>query len=212
MVLRKLMGVLCVALIVGAATLAVAGVPDVGNSTATRAYTGTETLSLWNLPDGDGNPFTEAFKPGGSVADATISVVLKDGLGAFVKNYPFEDVNLSCDSGTQAVVPCPGGATADFNTDDFGWTEFRTPLQAGGWSLANSVVSIAGAPLTSGDVALTMNSSDISGDGNVNLTDVGMFSPIFYGAYSYAADFNNDNNVNLADVGRLAAGYGKKCP
>lgn len=206
------MGVLCVALLVGAASFAVAGVPDLGLSTATRAYTGGETLSLWNLPDGDGNSFENCFLPGGGNADGTVTVVLKDGLGAFVENYPFEDVNLDCDDGTQAAVPCPGGATSDFNTDEFGETEFRTPLQSGGWSLANSVVLIAGAPLTSGDVALTMNSSDISGDGDVNLTDVAMFSPVFYGAYSYMADFNNDALVNLADVARLATGFGKSCP
>jgi hypothetical protein len=39
-----------------------------------------------------------------------------------------------------------------------------------------------------------------------------MFSPIFYGPYSFAADFNNDGLVNLADVGRLSAGNGKICP
>jgi hypothetical protein len=110
------------------------------------------------------------------------------------------------------MVPCAGGATADFNTDIDGLTTFQTPLNAGGWSNANTVVLIAGAPLTSGDIALRMNSSDMSGDGLVNLTDVGMFSPIYYGTYSYAADFNNDGLVNLADVGRLSAGNGKICP
>jgi hypothetical protein len=207
------MGVLSVALIVGAASFAMAGIPDLGLSSASRAYVGGETLSLWNLPDGTGNALTAAFLPGGAEADATISVELLDGLGVPVPNYPFEDMNLACDDGLgQAMVPCAGGASADFNTDVDGLTTFQTPLNAGGWSTANTVVLIAGAPLTSGDIALRMNSSDMSGDGLVNLTDVGMFSPIFYGPYSFAADFNNDGLVNLADVGRLSAGNGKICP
>lgn len=213
------MGVLCVTLIVGAASVAVAGIPDLELSTSTRAYTGEETLSLWNLPDGTGNPFAEAFLPGGANADATITVVLKDGNGDFVTNYVFEDITLSCNNGLpvgdpdrMAMVPCDGGATSDGDTDENGETEFATPLNAGGWSETNTVVLIAGAPLASADVALWMNSSDLSGDGDVNLTDVGMFSPYYYGAYGYAADFNFDGEVDLSDVGRLAAGYGGACP
>ncbi len=212
MVLRKLMGVFMVALIIGAASFAVAGVPDLGLSTATRAYTGTEVLSLFNLPSGGGAAFTEANLPGGGIADATITVTLHDGLDAPIANYPFEDITLSCDDGTHAMVPCLGGVTADGNTDALGVTQFQTPLAAGGYADANTDVMIAGAALTSGSVALRMNSADISADGIVNLTDVGMFSSIFYGAYDYAADFTNDGVVNLSDVGRLASGVGGSCP
>lgn len=213
MVLRKLMGVFMVTLLIGAASFATAGVPDLGLSTATRAYVGPEQLSLFNLPNGGGSAFTAAFKPaGGGLADATITVTLVDGLGAAIENYPFEDVTVNCDDGVNAIAPCLGGVTADANTDALGQTQFQTPLASGGWANANTDVEIAGAALTSGSVALRMNSADISGDGAVTLTDVGIFSSIFYGAYSYAADFNNDGVMSLSDVGLLASGVGGACP
>jgi hypothetical protein len=204
------MGVFMVALIVGAASFAMAGVPDLGLSTATMATVG-QTLSLFNLPNGAGAAFTDANAAGGGLADATITVVLNSTSGA-IANYPFEDITLSCTDGVNAMVPCLGGVTADANTDAAGMTQFQTPLAAGGWADANTDVMIAGAALTSGSVALKMNSADINGDGIVNLSDVGIFSSIFYGAYSYAADFTNDGLVNLSDVGRLASGVGGACP
>ncbi len=212
MVLRKLMGVLMVALIVGAASFAVAGVPDLGLSTATMATSG-QTLSLFNLPSGGGNAFTAAYiVGGGGQADATITVTLNDGLGAPIANYPFEDITLACTNGGQVMVPCLGGATADANTDASGVTQFQTPLAAGGWADGTTEVLIAGAALTSGGVALQMNSADINGSGNVDLSDVSIFSSIFYGAYSYAADFNADGAVTLSDVALLASGVGGACP
>ena len=81
MVLRKLMGIFTITLIVGAASLAMAGVPDVTQCTATRAYTGPEFCVLFNVPDGNGNAFTDAVKVGGGVADATITLIVKDGGG-----------------------------------------------------------------------------------------------------------------------------------
>ena len=209
MVLRKLMGVFMAALVIGAASLAVAGVPDLQQSTASRAYVGVETLSLFNLPSGGGSAFTGAQKPGGAVADATITLTLRDGLGVAIENYPFEDLTLA----STGVVPCLGGVTADANTDALGQTQWQTPLAAGGYSTgATTVVEVAGAALTSGSVALRMNSADINGDGTVNLSDVGIFSSVFYGAYNYKADFTNDGLVNLSDVGRLASGVGGSCP
>ncbi len=211
MVLRKLMGVLMVALVVGAASFAMAGVPDLQKSTATMATVG-KTLSLYNLPTGAGSPFTEAVAFGGAVFDATISITLLDGLDQPIENYPFEDITLSCTDGTNSYVACTGRGSADADTDALGHTQFQNPLPAGGWADADTDVMIAGVALTSGSVALRMNSADISGDGVVDLADVGMFSTIFSGTYSYGADFNYDGAVDLADVGRLAAGVGKSCP
>jgi len=207
------MGVFMVALIVGAASFATAGVPDLGLSTASMATVGS-TLSLFNLPSGGGNAFTAAYiVGGGGQLDATITVTLNDGLGAPIANYPFQDITLACDDGLgQAMVPCLGGASADGNTDALGQTTFQNPLAAGGWAVATTDVMIAGAALTSGGVALQMNSADINGSGIVDLSDVAMFSSIFYGAYSYGADFNADGAITLSDVALLASGVGGACP
>jgi hypothetical protein len=193
--------------------MAAANVPDLGMSTAVSATPG-QTLSLYNLPDGGGSAFTGAYiLGGGGNADATITVHLKDGFGADIANYPFEDMTLACDDGLgQAMVPCVGGVSADGNTDGTGLATFSAALNAGGWAAANTEVLIAGQALTSGSVALQMNSPDINGSGTVELSDVSIFSSIFYGAYSYGADFNADGLVALSDVALLAAGVGSACP
>ena len=68
MLLRKIMGLAVCAMIIGSAAYAVAGVPDLQLSTASLAYGGVETLSLFSVPNGSGRPFTEAFAPGSVAA------------------------------------------------------------------------------------------------------------------------------------------------
>jgi hypothetical protein len=215
MVLRKLLGVFLVTLVVGAASFAMAGVPDLQYSTATRAHVGAYSVSLFNLPNAGGSAFTAANRlpaDGGGTVDATISLTLLDGLSVAIENFPLEDMTLRCDDGLgQAMIPCVGGVVANANTDAAGYTQWQNPLRAGAWGDANTEILISGAPLTSGTVALKMNSADIDGSGTVNLVDVGLFSGIFYGSYSYGADFNYDGAVSLPDVGRLAAGLGATC-
>lgn len=205
------MGLFACALIVGAATFAMAGVPDLQETTATRAYTGLETLSLFNLPNGGGSAFADAYLPGGGTADATITLILRDGGGVVIPGFPGEDLWLeSADGG---MVPCTGGTVADFNTDVNGVTTWENPLAAGGQSTALCQVIVSGDPLTSNSgLAISFNSADINGDGAVNLTDVGNFSTDFYGAYNYRSDFVADGVLNLSDVGKLAVGVGAACP
>jgi len=212
MVLRKLTGIFMITLLVGAASFATAGVPDLANSTADRAYQGVETAVMFNIPNGGGAAFTEAVIPGGVVVDATITLTLVDGSGAAIPNFPFEDAWIeSADGG---MVACIGGATADANTDALGQTQWQTPLQAGGASQALTVVYISGAPLTSSaGVGISHNSADLNGDGVVNLTDVPIFAGDFYGGvYQFRSDFAFDGAVNLSDVVRLAQALGASCP
>jgi hypothetical protein len=211
MALKKIMGVFACALILGSAALATAGVPDLDLSTASRAYGGPETAVLFNLPNGGGSAFTSAAIIGGTV-DATITLTLLDGAGVAIVNFPFEDAWIeSADSGMAA---CTGGATADANTNASGMTSWVTPLQAGGSSQALTVVMISGAALTSSaGVAVSHNSADINGDGNVNLTDVPLFAGDFYGGvYAFRSDFSYDGSVNLSDVVKLAQALGAACP
>ena len=210
MVLRKLMGIFAITLIVGAASLAMAGVPDVTQCEASRAYTGPERVVLMNAPDGNGKSFTEAVKVGGGTVDATITLIVRDGAGVPIANYPFEDCWLeSVDGG---MVACLGGTTADASTDVNGMTQFQNPLLAGGWSLADTRVLINGNNLPN-DVGVAYNSPDLNGDGGVNLTDVQIFAGDFFSAaYAFRADLFFDNTVNLSDLPRLAAAIGAECP
>ena len=213
MVLRKLMGLFMCTLILGVASFATAGVPDLGNSEATMPYySGVDALSLFNLPNGGGSSFDAAQLPDGTFADATIEVTIRDGNNDVIAGFPAADLWLeSADGG---MVACVGGAQADGDTDVDGVTDWNNPMNAGGFSLANTYIMVSGDALTSvgSEMALHFNSADMNGDGIVNLADVGSFSTVFYGAYDFSADFFADGVVNLADVGLLATGIGGACP
>ena len=216
MVLRKLMGLFACALIIGAASFATAGVPDLQTTTAGLVYTGTETLSLFNLPNGAGLPFTEAFLPAGAgQTDGTIELILRDGFGVVIANFPRSDMWIeNVGTGVEfGLVACGGTAIADFNTNDLGETSWTNPVFAGGQGTALTVVKINGDALTSnGGLALWFNSADLNGDGVVNLSDAGIFTTFLGGVYSYDGDFNNDGVVNVSDAGFMANALGASCP
>jgi hypothetical protein len=213
MVLRKLTGLFVCTLILGFASFATAGVPDVGNSYAEMLnYSGNETLSLFNLPNGGGSSFAEAQDPAGDVVDATITVTILDANNDVIAGFPAEDLWLASEDG--GMVACVGGTSADADTDADGVTRWANPLNASGSSEALCQIMVSGDALTStgSDMALRFNSADINADGTVGLTDVGLFSTIFYGAYDFSADFFADGAMGLSDVGRLALGLGGSCP
>jgi len=205
------MGILAITLMVGAASFATAGVPDLNLSTAGRAYLGPETAVMFNVPNGGGSAFSAASIIGGTV-DATVTLTLLDGAGAPIANFPFEDSWLvSADAG---MVPCIGGTTSDANTDAAGVTQWVTPLAAGGSSQALTVVMIAGAALTSGaGVAISHNSPDLNGDGSVNLSDLAGFASDFYtNTTAFRTDFAFAGAVNLSDLAVFASTLGAACP
>jgi hypothetical protein len=205
------MGLAVCAMIIGSAAFAVAGVPDLQQSTAARTYAGVETLSLYSLPNGYGNPFANAFLPGGSTADATITLTLRDGFGVPIQNFPFEDMWI--ESADMGMVSCGGNVTADFNTDEFGVTSWVNPLFVGGQSQALCIVKVNGDALTSNlGLQVSFNSADINGDGIVNLSDGGYFTQDLFGAYEYRSDFNYDSAINITDAGYMANGLGASCP
>jgi hypothetical protein len=210
MVLRKLMGIFTITLIIGAASLAMAGVPDVTQCSTSRAYQGAEYAVLRCLPNGGGEPFTAAVAQGGGTVDATISVIVRDGAGVPIVLYPFEDIWLeSADGGLSA---CAGGATANFSTDALGYTEWAVPLQAGGWSFGSTFVVINGNQVPQA-LAVGFNSADLDGSGAVNLSDVQAFASDYYsGGYVFRSDLLFDSLVNLSDIPKMASGYGAECP
>ena len=210
------MGLFACALILGAASFATAGVPDLQTTTAGLVYTGTETLSLFNLPNGAGLPFTEAFLPaGGGQTDGTIELYLRDGFGVVIANFPRADMWIE-NTGQGAefgLVACGGTAIADFNTNDAGYTVWQNPIFAGGQATTLTIVKVNGDALTSnGGLALIFNSADLNADGVVNLSDAGIFTTFLGGVYDYSGDYNNDGVVNVSDAGFMANALGSSCP
>jgi hypothetical protein len=216
---KKIAGVFACALIIGAASFATAGVPDLQESTAATAYGGPFVPVLFSLPNGAGSPFTAAATwdgvtpgTGTAVVDATITITLLDGGLAPVVNFPAEDLWLESQDGGLAF--CTGGTTSDGNTDGTGTTQWAFPIAAGGASQAVTLVMVNGAALTSNSgLALSHNTADLTGDRIVNLTDVPAFAGDFFGGTNpFRSDMNYDGVVNLSDVFRLAQGVGAECP
>jgi len=132
--------------------------------------------------------------------------------------FPREDIWLH----SSGLVPCVGGTSVDADTDEDGWAIFALPPRAGGstdssgepaglWVYCNGDV-LRDENYDLIEVPIVLNSPDINGDLEVNLSDVGMFAADFFGPYSFRSDFYWDGMLNLADVGRMASGMGSGCP
>ena len=186
------------------------GIPDLPNCEAWLAYDGPETVTLMVIPNGQGPAFTEAQLPDGSTVDATIYLLVQDWFDVPIQGFTREDMWLeSIDGG---LYHCNGGTTADVDTDAEGMTHWIQPLRAGGYSQALTAVLVNGDNISSEGLLLHFNSPDITGDGQVNIPDVGNFASDFYGGYNFRSDLSWDGVINLSDVGRLAGGLGAACP
>jgi len=124
--------------------------------------------------------------------------------------YPPEDLWLeSADGG---MVRCPGGTIADAATDPSGQTTFTNPLFAGAWSTAGIIGNISGYALVQSPLDILVNSPDISGDLQVDLTDVILFVTDMFSAYNYRSDLYWDGILDLSDVVLLAQHMQHNCP
>lgn len=220
------MGIFVITLIIGAASLAMAGVPDADNCLATRAYTGTEKLVVFVVPGGDvDSPLNTAVQwvdpvPWGSpgiaqtTQDGTITVTVFDGAEPpqLVQIYPSEDIWLQSVgmTGETGLSPCFGGNTADYSTLADGTTQFQLPLSAGGYSTNATTVVINGnaVPQT---VDISWNSADINGDLVVDGKDFQLFAGHYGAASDYQADLYFDGTVNGIDFQRFVSWYLVDC-
>ena len=203
---------LVVLLLAGNLLLAGTSAAQLDLSHAELVYTGNETLSLHNRPNGDGYPFTEAFLPaGGGFANGTIVLTLISSFdGMPIVGYPASDMWIVSEDG--GMVACGGSAVADGPTNGAGQTVWAEPLFAGGHSETACRVAISGDYLPGPGLNLIFNSPDITGDGLVNLQDAGHFVSYLAGTYGHAGDFNYDGVINISDAGLMAVALGAACP
>ncbi len=211
---RIFITVVAITLMSGLLTFASAsGIPDTYQCEASRWYTGPETTVMFNIPNGDGAFFSTCgiiFDDGtvGTV-DSVIQVTIRDGLGVVIANYPIEDIWLESTDG--GLASCTEGALADFNTDVAGYTEFKYPLEAGGWSEGPTVVLVNGNTIDNSPLDIAHISPDINCDLIVNLVDLSIFA-VDYSGYSFKSDFYYDGVMNLQDLAKFALGYNSTCP
>ncbi len=198
---------------------ALAGTLASANQPAVLAETiisqNTVEASLFILPDGSGAPLSQAVLFGGQMVDASIAVTLVTDYGAVVRGFPREDIWLSSTAETENA--CSIMFIADTNTDASGVTRFIVALAGGGATTEPLWVYLLGQPalnelfIAHPQVPLRINSADINGDLNVDLSDVALFAADFHGPYNYRSDFHWDGVVNLVDVVKMAAGLGAGC-
>jgi hypothetical protein len=208
---RLLIGLVPVFLAAGA--MAQSGLPWVG---AIERATPAE-VSLCVVPDGSGDPLSNAQLFGGQTVDATVTVRLVDGIGAPIANFPFQDLWLTGESATEFACAGPG-FLADANTNADGLTVFAQAPYGGGWSEGPIWVYLIGDrgqdPITGEHPPLAMrwNSPDLNADGVVNMIDLVEFAGDYFGPYAYRSDFVWDGTINLTDVVRFVEALGAGCP
>lgn len=183
-------------------------------------------VSLYTLPNGQGDPLTAAQLWNGVageepiIVDATIGVHLLDGFGNPVVGFPAEKITVQPQNG--GWIACPDSPLiADGPTDASGNTTISGALWAGGFSAAgelmqvivdDSSVSTTSYPGGLAGLEYFINSPDISGDFRVDLNDVGYFAVDFFsGDHQFSADYVRDGRVNLSDVGKLVVGFEAEC-
>ncbi len=187
------------------------GVPDLDLSTAVSAA--TEPVSVFTLPDAAGFGLDHAFAYGGTVTDATITVTLVDATLQPVVNYPAEDIWLQTTSGGLQV--CPGGSVADGDTDANGQTAFKQPVAGGGQAYPGAdetLVLVSGEPLNQPPLAIHFNSTDLTGDLVVSITDATAFATDYGGSYNYRSDFHWDGVLDVSDLTLFGLGSSRHCP
>lgn len=177
----------------------------------------TEPVCLLVVPDGSGSTFTESRLFGGQQIDAMIQFRLVDNLGNPIPFYPHEDVWLNFRNGTSAA--CGGwlGFTADADANADGMMQFAQSPRGGGSSIDPVYLIIGGAPAysldhsTLGPFTILVNSPDIDGSLQVNLTDVTISAQDLTTGGVFRSDFNWDGAVNLTDVTMFARHFEATC-
>lgn len=105
---------------------------------------------------------------------------------------------------------------ADTQTDNNGVTQFSGVPFGGGWTQGNINV-FHNNVATDFPGQQNVNSPDISGNGVVNLEDVGDFASDYFAwglfqIYNFRSDFIKNGKIDLADVSEMSVHFGHTCP
>ena len=191
-----------------------------GPSIATVGTQAPGQVSIMVAPDGSGDRLDAAQLWSGvtgespTTVDATVTVDVADAAGDPVVGYPAANLTLGSSAGS--LIVCDP-QTADADTDVNGRSTFGGALRAGGGSASGEGLVVDGIDLQTQYAAggtgldILFNSPDLTGDGLVDLVDVGDFAALLSGGYSYAVDYVWDGQNNIADVGRFAESFGAGC-
>jgi hypothetical protein len=182
--------------------LAMAGIPDLDNSTASSGA-GCIEIAI----DGSGSSL--------GASGMTVTVTVRDGNGDPVVGYPFQDMWMAGNNGGLDIVLCNGGSSAAGNTNASGVAFFTGSIAGGGTTNTLDVtggmrVYLAGAPLNGPRLELSASNPDLNGDLVIdaffdlqNVPD-GFAAVYLNPVHDNETDFNCDGTENLLDVTRFA--------
>jgi hypothetical protein len=188
-------------MVLGLAATANAGIPDLTNSTAAGP---ASTVQVLITPAGLGSNL--------AARGATVTVTVRDGNNDPIAGYAFQDIVLDGAISSDLNI-CPGGSTADGNTDASGVATFSNTIAGGGFTQNGLQVYLGGQPLNGAALNIDVNSPDINGDRTVTVSDVGAFAGDFgSGSFVFRSDFVPDGVLNISDVGRFATAVQEVCP
>jgi hypothetical protein len=186
--------------VVGMTGLAMAGIPDLDNSTASSGA-GCIEIAI----DGSGSSL--------GASGMTVTVTVRDGNGDPVVGYPFQDMWLAGNNGGLDITLCNGGSTAAANTNASGVAFFTGAIAGGGttsFPVGGMQVYLAGVPLNQGALPLSASNPDLNGDLIIdaffdlqNVPD-GFAAKYLNPVHDNETDFNCDGTENLLDVTRFA--------
>jgi len=185
--------------------------PDFATSTAYIEYSGS--ASIWILPDGTGRGLDEAYAEDGQAVSAVITVQLIDTMGNPMTTIEPDEVWIQASPGSVAF--CSGAwypDAWDLANGLFYWTE--TPAGGGNRTQGDAQleVRVCNEPLMPWSLTgLAINSPDINGDLQVDLSDIAAFVQDLGGPYHHRSDFVRDGVINLSDVTVMAAALGTSC-
>lgn len=187
----------------------------------------TGPASVFATPNGVGDTLASAQAWSGVVGDptsevdATISVQLVDSItGDPIVGFPAADIGVQAELG--GWVQCAEAPlVADAATDASGFTSISGPLFAGGNSAPGELLQVivnapnlgtVSYPGGANGLEILVNSSDLTGDLEVDLADFGVFGVAFKGTYAYAADLFWSGQLDLSDFGLFSLAFAVSCP
>ena len=192
---------------------------------AVARWTAPSAVAVFSRPDGAGSTLATATAWSGVSGeapvpvDATLEVTLTNERGEPIVGYPAEKIRVRASNG--GWTECDAvRLVADAPTDATGTTTISGAFFARGASGPTDLLRIALDDPDVGTVAyigagsgfdIRVNSTDLSGDGVVDLVDLGEFATDFGGSYRFRSDFVWDGVLALSDVGRFAEGYDIAC-
>lgn len=208
-----LSGLAAVFLMMGAGSAAADCMP-MPDAFLSTAWIFSTDATIFASPAGSGPLLSQAQGPNGATVDARIWVQVLDPMGNPMVGFDPTDIWIESSSGSvYSCLPAHPSTPTDIN----GITSFDVALNWGGYhdpDLGDQlIIKICNQYLMIPNLPLRVVTSDLNGDGDVDLSDVISFASFFLsGLYHPSIDYYHDGTINLSDLVRFSSSTNQLCP